>query len=270
MTIELAKPAEWHDERRKGLGGSDANILMNGDPAATHQLWLVKTGRAAPEDLSAVLPVQLGIYTEPFNSLWFQQVTGRLVSDRNVAVVNLEPSFMRCNLDGRTVTDEGHSAIWEAKHVNAFGDINDVIQKYMPQLHHNMACDGLEWAVLSVIQGTLKYEIAEVPLDWIYLARLIDRERAFWACVEGDTPPPGFEPVAPPKAPTKFREVDFAGNNLWAACAGDWLANRRAAKTFETATKDLKALVELDVGRAYGHGIEIKRSKAGALSVREI
>ncbi len=31
-----------------------------------------------------------------------------------------------------------------------------------------------------------------------------------------------------------------------------------------------KGLVEEDVGRAFGHGIEAKRSKAGAITIREL
>ena len=34
--------------------------------------------------------------------------------------------------------------------------------------------------------------------------------------------------------------------------------------------KELKALVEDDVSRAFGHGVEIKRAKNGNLSIKEI
>ena len=56
-------------------------------------------------------------------------------------------------------------------------------------------------------------------------------------------------------------------SNLWASAALDWLANKDAAKTFEKAAKSLKALIEPDVGKATGHGIVIKRSKAGSLTI---
>ena len=48
-------------ERRKGLGGSDAAKIVAGD---WHALWLDKTGRVEPEDLSAVWPVQLGVASQ--------------------------------------------------------------------------------------------------------------------------------------------------------------------------------------------------------------
>ena len=52
-------------DRRKSLGGSDANRIMRGD---WHSLWLEKTGRKEPEDLSWVLPVLIGIATEDLHA----------------------------------------------------------------------------------------------------------------------------------------------------------------------------------------------------------
>lgn len=43
-----------------------------------------------------------------------------------------------------------------------------------------------------------------------------------------------------------------------------------AAKEHAEATSALKELVEDDVARAFGHGLEVKRSKAGALTIREL
>ncbi len=36
-----------------------------------------------------------------------------------------------------------------------------------------------------------------------------------------------------------------------------------------TACKTIKELLEDDVRRAFGHGIEAKRNKAGAITIRE-
>ena len=51
-------------ERTGFIGGSDMMTIMNGD---WEYLWQIKTGRAVPDDLSNVFPVQLGIATEEFN-----------------------------------------------------------------------------------------------------------------------------------------------------------------------------------------------------------
>ena len=57
-------------ERRQGVGGSDANVLMSGDGAAILALWEEKRGAGEPEDLTGKLPVMLGSWTEEFNRQW--------------------------------------------------------------------------------------------------------------------------------------------------------------------------------------------------------
>ena len=94
-------------------------------------------------------------------------------------------------------------------------------------------------------------------------------EEDFWDCVLT-----GREPVAvdPPPAPRPIgtREVCLEGNNSWASAAFDWLKHKDAAKIHATACATIKAQIEHDVSRAFGHGIEAKRSKSGAITIREL
>jgi predicted phage-related endonuclease len=269
VRLKLGLTKEQLAERRNGLGGSDASIIMGGDPAALIALWEDKRGLREGEDLSRVLPVQMGSFTEPLNLYWYELTTGRAVTNEGEPRKAERYPFMRCTLDGLTVNSAGHPAVFQAKHVNAYSKIDEVAQKYMSQLHHEMHVTGLRHAVLSVFIGTMVYEAVEIECDDFYLAQLIDREREFWACVESGEPPAALPEVVPPVLPTKFRTVDMSASNAWASNAVDWKANRAAAKTFETATKELKGLVEADVGRAFGAGIEITRAKNGALTIKE-
>ena len=253
-------------ERRQGLGGSDANVILSGDPARVRELWLEKRGKAEPADLSAHLPVMLGSWTEAFNRQWFEQVTGLPVTRAGESVCCSRREWRRCTLDGLV---QDPPAVWEAKHTNAFTSSEDVIVRYMPQLQHNMAVAGVEHSFLSVIFGNHKFEVIEIAADWLYQLELLEAEEEFWECVKT-----GREPVAasvpPPPKPVGVREVCLEGNNGWASAAADWLDNRQAAKLHATATKTLKGLVEDDVARAFGHGIEAKRSRAGAITIREL
>lgn len=266
-TLKLGLSAEQIAARRGSLGGSDANILMNGDPAAILHLWELKTGRAEQEDLSRVLPVQMGSWTEELNRYWYELITGRAISREGEVVLRGDRS---CTLDGMTTTEAGLAAVFEAKHVNGFSKIDEVTQKYMPQLHHNMFAADTPHSVLSVFIGTQTYEFIEIAADEWYTAALIDRERAFWECVTSDTPPPGMPAIAAPVPPEKWRTVDMGGNNAWASHAADWIKYKDASNIFAGATKGIKAAVETDVGRAFGHGIEAKRNKAGAISIKEM
>lgn len=251
--------------RREGIGGSDANVLLSGDRERILQMWREKRGQAPAADLSSILPVILGCWTEPFNRMWFEKLTGQTVSLLGQVITCSTYSWRRCTLDGYICETQ---AIWEAKHTSAFAKSEEVLERYMPQLQHNMAVAKSERAMLSVIFGNHKYETFEVASDWLYQLDLLQAEEDFWECVQTGREPVAASPPAPPK-PIGVREVCQEGNNAWASAAVDWLDNRNAAKVHAAACSTLKELVEPDVARAFGHGIEAKRSKAGAITIRE-
>lgn len=276
--IAAEGPAEWPvlsglaldqtelDRRRQGIGGSDANIILADDDAKLRQLWLEKRGEAEPADLSADLAVMLGRWTEAFNRQWYEKLSGKRVVSTGDSFDCPTYDWRRCTVDGLI---EGERTIWEAKHTNAFAKPDEVLERYMPQLQHNMAVTGYGQAALSVIFGNHKFEIFEIAADWLYQAELLKAEQQFWECVVT-----GEEPVAvdPPPAPRPIgtREISFEGNNSWASAAFDWLEHKDAAKIHASACASIKALIEGDVSRAFGHGIEAKRSKSGAISIREL
>jgi len=248
------------------IGGSDANIILSGDRDKIANLWSEKRGDKAAADLSDRLPVALGNWTEPFNRQWYEKLTDQKVELVGLSISCSTYTWRRCTLDG-FILETG--SIWEAKHTNAFGKPDEVLERYMPQLQHNMAVAKAERAVLSVIFGNHKFEIFEVAADWLYQLDLLQAEEDFWECVlTGTEPLPA--PVPPPLKTIGTREVSLEGNNAWASAAVDWLDNREAAKIHSAACSTIKGLVENDVSRAFGHGIEAKRSKAGAISIREL
>lgn len=131
-----------------------------------------------------------------------------------------------------------------------------------------MAVMKADSAVLSVIFGNQKFEIFLIEADWFYQLELLEAEENFWSCVTtGELPVPAQVPLAP--LPAGVRAVSFEGNNFWAAAASDWLQSRQSAKLHTTACSQIKGLIEDGVGRAFGHGIEAKRSKSGAITIRE-
>lgn len=259
----LGLSADQRSSRRFYLGGSDANTIMSGDVERIIRLWQEKRGEVEPEDLSDVLQVQLGAYTEAFNRAWFERRTGRAVTHVGEERASLDRDWMGATLDGMT---DGETTVWEAKHVSAFAKPDEVLAKYLPQLTHNMLVTGVRRAVLSVLYGNHKFETFDVELDEAYAEALIMAEEAFWACVLTGAPPAVIEVAAPVPA---VRTADMTGNNAWSAAAADWVANKAAAKAFDDAAKALKALVEPDVAVAEGHGVTVKRTKAGALNITQ-
>ena len=263
---DLVTGPEQQVERRNVIGGSDANIILSGEPQKIMGLWHEKRGEQPGADLSDVLAVMLGCWTESFNRQWYEKLTGYRVERVGEVLTCDKYSWRRCTLDG--FIEEG-GVVFEAKHTNAFARPEEVLARYMPQLQHNMAVANAESAVLSVIFGNSRYEMFEVASDWLYQLDLLEAEAEFWNCVQSGREPVPHAPPAPPR-PIGVREVCLEGSNSWAAAAADWLEHREAAKVHAAACKSIKELVEDDVARAFGHGIEARRSKAGALSIREL
>ncbi|HUT49972.1 MAG TPA: YqaJ viral recombinase family protein [Alphaproteobacteria bacterium] len=250
-------------QKYHGIGGSDAGRVMAGD---WFSLWEEKTGRREPEDLTDVLQVQIGIVTEPLNLWWFERRTGIEVFCTGCEdLVHPDHAFMRANLDAWVP-----GGILECKHTSAFAKDEEIVARYFPQVQHYLAVTDTSLGYLSVIFGNHRWAFFELEADEAYRAELIAREAKFWWHVETDTSPknPAQEILA--IALDDMREVSMEGNNEWGALADDWLTCREPAKHFDAANKGLKELVEPDVKLAVGYGVKVARSKAGALTVREL
>jgi len=254
--------------RAKTIGGSDANILAAGNPERIYQMWAEKAGKVEREDLSQVLPVQMGNWTEPFNAAWYQQETGNLISERDSAISDMEHSWRTATLDGFVTLDQGR-AIWEAKHTNAFASMEEAIDKYFPQLQHNMDVAGVNFAVLSVLFGNLKYGFAVIERDEDYAAQLFELEKSFYQNMVTGEAPVVLNTIEKPVDPDDMRVVDMEGNNEWASLSADYFEHKEGAATFDKAKASLKKLVEKDVKMASGYGLIIKRSANGSLRFSE-
>jgi predicted phage-related endonuclease len=249
--------------RKNVIGGSDANTLMSGDDERITRLWREKRGEIEPEDLSGVLSVRMGSFTEPFNVQWFEEQTGRVVTHQGTEHLCIDYPFMALTADG--LTDDGVT-YFEAKHVSAFAKPEEIRARYYPQLQHAMIVLGLQQSVLSVFYGTMKYEFYDIALAPIYAEQLIDAESRFWDCVQSGEPPVVSHVAAPVEA---IRRVDMSPSNEWGDSAAMWLETKAAAKKFEGAAKKLKDMIEADVIEAFGHGVKATRAKNNAITIRE-
>ena len=173
-------------DRKQGIGGSDATRIYHGDWL---DLYLEKIGDKEPDDLSRVLPVQMGVHTEDFNIRWFQQETGIKVVGEQVFIKSKEYPFMYCNIDG--VLDE-KKALLECKHTNAFTNEVKTADKYKAQIQHYMMVYGADKMYLSMFFGNMKWGLVEVLPDKEFQEKLLAAEVLFWHMVTTKTPPPDF------------------------------------------------------------------------------
>ncbi len=254
------------ERRRSSVGASDATIIMTGTPEEVYSLWGVKTGRKPYSDLSDVLPVQIGIATEAVNLDFAARKLGMIIT-RSVGVqTHPDHAWLTATPDG-WLMDERCPV--EAKHVNQFSKIDDVVSKYSAQIHVQMMVTGAHQAYLSVIIGTMTHEIRRVEFDWLYALEVKDRCEMFWNHVQSDTPPPGWAPSGAWVESPTMRKISMQGDNRWAAAADDWLRSRVWVATHDEAKATIKGLFEPDVKSIEGHGIIATRSKSGAVTIKE-
>ena len=251
-------------ERRYFIGGSDARIIMGNDQTALLRLWREKRGEVEPEDLSGNLIVQLGVVTEDLNRRWYEANTKQVITDIQRRIRHPALQWMAATLDGRV---ESSGAVYEAKFMLPWSFSEEAaIEKYMPQLQHNMWVVHARSAVLSVITGGGKWVEITTQADPLYQHLIVTAERKFWRCVESGEPPRlfGAEPLRP--RVEAIRIVDMSSSNAWAEFAGVFARTRSAHLEHEEAKAELKRLMPEDAKEAIGHGVRAKRSKSGAVS----
>jgi predicted phage-related endonuclease len=140
------------------------------------------------------------------------------------------------------------------------------VQKYMPQLQHNMWVVAARSAVLSVITGGGKWVEITTHADPLYQHLIVTAERKFWRCLESGEPPALFG-VEPPRPRIEaVRIVDISTSNAWAEFAQIFARTQPAYLEHEKAKAELKALMPEDAKQAMGNGVRAKRSKSGAIT----
>lgn len=295
----LGLSAEQIEARKKYVQAGDADRIMRGEWRA---VWREKMGLAEPEDLSGVLAVQMGSYTEPFNLAWCERATGRSITyysanrycyaawlgltgdkGRTCSMDELQVSkdypFMAANLDGMTTTPQGHRCVIDAKHVGKSDE--QMLLRYTPGMVHQATVMGCDWWALSVLIGNSKHEVIYQQVDPIYQASLIAAEREFWGYVErGEEPEDRTEPKPPPKPQPKRREIvldtmpieqrpNWSGDFI--KLARDFAETHGAATRHAIVREGIKELMPDDVGlirfglvtaKQDGRGISISLDKA--------
>ena len=250
-------------ERKGFIGGSDCYRIMQGH---WQEVWEIKTGRKKPDDLSMVLPVQLGIYTEPFNISWFETHTQNKVQfpPRIAKTIGSVPAAGL--LDGQT--DKGN--VVETKHTNARKNMDDIIQYYMPQIQLYAKLIDADGIHMSVIFGNERWESAFVRFDRTYFNAMWSVIEDFWSYVIDDIAPPQEmdTPIKINTDPIPINDMikrDASNDNAFVDAAQTFVDEMASAKTFENVKKDLKAMVGNNEREVYCDQLTIKRSANRAL-----
>lgn len=187
----MALTAEQLEERKLGLGSSDAAVVAGVSPWKTRaELWLEKTGKSEPADLSGNELIHFGNVLEQVVSDEFARRRGVDVRRRSQAFVHPEHPFIRANADRIVLRED---ALLEAKTADKFTADkwdDEVPIYYRAQCHHLMMASRRKRIYLAVLIGGNEYRDFEIEHDSEMEELLLAREIEFWRYVETDTPPP--------------------------------------------------------------------------------
>ena len=190
-TTQLSRE-EWLQIRSTGIGSSDAAAAIGlSSYKCSLSLWLEKTGRQPPEDLSEKEAVVWGTVMEPVLAKMYAERTGRKVRRVNAVLQHPEHPFMLANLDREVITESG-TGILEIKTAGFYSALqweDGVPVAYQCQVLHQLAVTGHAWADVAVLIAGQEFRIYRIERDDDKIADLIQREAQFWSWVTNNQQP---------------------------------------------------------------------------------
>ncbi|WP_338754777.1 lambda-exonuclease family protein [Bacillus sp. FJAT-52991] len=179
-TREMSR-AEWLEERTKGIGGSDAGIILGLNKYRTaFELWLEKTGQVTPQEIDNEA-IYWGNEMENVVAKEFEKRTDKKVRRSNFMYSHPEYPFIKANVDRLVV---GESAVLECKTASAYlakeWEADEVPDTYLVQVQHYMGVTGKEKGYIAVLIGGNRFVWKEVERDEELINMIFEAEKHFW------------------------------------------------------------------------------------------
>lgn len=186
------KTEEWLEYRRRGIGGSDASVILGISPyRSILQLWEEKTGRVSIEEKKNSY-TYFGHVMEPVIKKEFTKRTGLKVRAKNYMLQSEEHPFMLADLDGVVREKDGSYSVFEAKTASEYKKPvweKGVPEEYVAQVQHYLCVTGYQKAYVCAVVGGNTYYCYQIKRNGEYMKNLVEKEKAFWDCVKKGIPP---------------------------------------------------------------------------------
>jgi len=169
----------WLEERRTGIGGSDAASVLGLNPwKSAIRLYLDKTGASIPGGDNERM--RIGRDLEGYVAQRFTEATGFSLQNREAILRHPRYDFMIATVD-RLI--KGENAGLECKTTNSYAAkewAEDIPVHYEIQCHHYMAVTGCEAWWIAVLIGNERFLYKKIDRDEALIEKLIAAEKAFW------------------------------------------------------------------------------------------
>lgn len=202
---------QWHELRGKGIGGSDAGIVMNVSSYKTpYELWEEKTGKVKREFITNDA-IEKGNALEPVMYDLFKVLYGNkyeIINTKDISLSSKQFPFLRANLDGALINKQtGQKGVLEIKSTTIRNasmlkkwQKDDLPITYYFQVLHYLYVTGFDFAIVYAILDIPWENKQETRVIKMYredleadIEYLIKTELWFWDKVKTNTPPPFLE-----------------------------------------------------------------------------
>lgn len=210
--VDYVKDADqWHQLRGKGIGGSDAGIVMNVSSYKTpYELWEEKIGKVKRE-FSTNEAIEKGNALEPIMFNMFKVFYSKeyeVIDTKNISLSSKQFPFLRANLDGAIINKQtGQKGVLEIKSTTIRNasmlkkwQKDDLPITYYFQVLHYLYVTGFDFAIVYAILDISWANKQETRVIKMYredleadIEYLIKTELWFWDKVKTNTPPPFLE-----------------------------------------------------------------------------
>lgn len=254
----------WLKSRKAGVGGSDMSTILGLNSFKTpYELWLEKTGRVEPEDISDKWAIVKGNALEnELRKRFRAQHPEMIVTDGTDKqfIMRAKP-YLRASLDGILQREDGSFGILEIKTAGnrRAGDWHDedgnlrIPPYYLVQVEFYMLVTGWTWGYVYAAIGD--DEPVEIPFqaDVEDMAAIDKAAADFWRFVTTDTPPQltgsDVQKAFPEPTPDIVDESD--DDDLYALLA-QYGSAIRMLQDMKAAQKKLQEQIILRIGSHTG------------------
>ncbi len=247
--------AQWLEERRKGIGGSDAAAIIGLNNYVTpYMLWADKTGRLPEKEDNEAM--RQGRDLEGYVAQRFTESAGKRVHIHSGIIRNPTYPFAHANIDRKV---SGERAGLECKTTSVLNlkkfKNGEFPEHYYVQCIHYLAVTGYDRWYLAVLILNQGFRWFTIERDEEEIHALMKAEQEFWdTYVIPDIPPPvdGLSPTSRALQEVyRLPDSDSEAKPLYQSdILNDYQDLKRQIAMLETQKKKCEQILQQELGNS--------------------